>query len=107
MKKKTEDSPFEHDTWKRIQEDSEFASEFFDDLSERPIAVQFAILRRLQGLTQEKMAARLHRRQNYVSKLEKPGIDHLISHYEKAVKFLHGRLAIIPDGAQVTIKVTD
>ena len=103
MKKKNEKSPFERDTWKRIQEDPEFASEFFGDLSERPIAVQFAVLRRLKGLTQEKMAVRLRRKQNYISKLEKPGVDHRISHYEKAVRFLHGRLAIIPEGAHVVM----
>lgn len=101
MKRKIEVSPFEKDTWKRIQEDPEFASFFFEDLSERPISVQFATLRRLQGLSQEKVASRLHRRQNYISKLEKPGEDHLMSHYEKAVKFLHGRLAIIPDGIKL------
>ncbi|MCX5789926.1 MAG: helix-turn-helix transcriptional regulator [Elusimicrobia bacterium] len=101
MKKAAARSPFERDTWKRIQADSELAAEFFGDLSERPIAVQFAVLRRLRGMTQEKMASRLHRRQNYVSKLEQPGLDHLISHYARAVKFLHGRLAIIPDGAKL------
>ena len=104
MNKKIDSSPFERDTWKRIQEDSEFASEFFEDLSERPIAVQFAVFRKLRGLTQETMASRLHRRQNYVSKLEKPGLDHLVSHYEKAVKFLNGRLAIIPEGAHLIMR---
>ena len=104
MKNKAEISPLERDTWKRVQEDPEFASAFFEDLSERPIAVQFAILRRLKGLSQEKIASRLHRRQNYISKLERPGMDHLISHYEKAVKFLHGRLAIIPEGVKLVVE---
>ena len=104
MKRKNQISPFERDTWKRIQEDPEFASLFFEDLTERPIAVQFAALRRLQGLSQEKIASRLHRRQNYISKLEKPGKDHLISHYEQAVKSLHGRLAIIPDGVKLVVQ---
>ena len=103
MKQKNAASPFERDTWQRVQEDPKFASAFFEDLSERPIAVQFAILRRLRGLSQEKMASRLHRKQNYISKLEKAGADHLLSHYEKAVKLLHGKLAIIPQGAKVVL----
>lgn len=102
MKRKNEISPFEKDTWERIRKDSEFATLFFEDLSERPISVQFAILRRLRGLSQEKIASQLHRKQNYISKLEKVGEDHLISQYEKAVKLLHGRLAIIPEGVKLT-----
>lgn len=104
MLKKTESSPVERDTWKRIQEDPEFASAFFEDLSERPIPVQFAVLRRFRGYSQDKIASRLHRKQNYISKLEKPGLDHLVSHYEKAVKHLHGRLAIIPEGVKLVVE---
>jgi hypothetical protein len=103
MNRKKEVSPFEEDTWKRIQEDSEFASAFFEDLSERPITVQFATLRRLQGLSQEKVASKLHRRQNYISKLEKAGEDHLVSHYQEAVKHLHGRLAIVPERVKFVV----
>jgi hypothetical protein len=104
MKKRAGDSPFERDTWKRIREDAEFAAEFFADLSKRPIGVQFGVLRRLRGLTQERVASGLRRKQNYVSKLEKPGLDHLVSHYEKAARVLGGRLAIIPEGARLIMR---
>lgn len=45
--------------------------------------------------------AKLCVKQRYISKLEKPGSDHLLSKYERAARLLHGHLAIIPDGAKV------
>lgn len=103
MKRKNKISPFEKDTWERIRKDPKFASAFFEDLSERPISVQFAMLRRLRGLSQERIASRLHRKQNYISKLEKVGEDHLVSQYERAAKLLHGRLAIVPEEIKLSV----
>jgi hypothetical protein len=101
MRKKTEISPVDKDAAKWIKEDAGFAADYFEALAERPLPVQLATLRRLCGITQDKMAARLHVRQAYVSKLEKLGSDHLVSNYEKAARFLHGRLAIIPEGGKI------
>ncbi len=102
--KNTEISPIDRDVIKRIKEDSAFAEIYFEELSERPLSAQFAILRRLQGVTQEQAATKLHWKQAHVSKLEKEGSDHLISNYEKLARFLHGRLAIIPKGARIVME---
>lgn len=94
-------SPFDRDVIKRLKKDPEYAETYFEELAKAPLPLQLSILRRLKGVTQEKMADRLHVKQAYISKLEKPGSDHLFSSYEKAAKMLHGRLAIIPEGARV------
>ncbi|MBI4370837.1 MAG: helix-turn-helix transcriptional regulator, partial [Elusimicrobia bacterium] len=83
-------SPFDHDVVKRLKEDSEYAEAYFEELGKAPLPLQLAILRRLNGVTQEKLAAKLHVKQTYVSKLEKPGSDHLFSNYERAARLLHG-----------------
>ena len=101
MKNKNEVSSFDKDTLERIRKDRKFAAVFFEDLSERPMAVQLSVLRRIRGASQESMASKLRRNQNYISKLEKPGSDHLLSNYEKAAKILHGRIAIIPEGSKI------
>mgnify|MGYP001561038660 CR=1 FL=1 len=100
MKKNTI-SPFDRDVIKRLKEDPEYAEAYFEEMSKIPLPLQLAVLRRLNGVTQEKMAAKLHVKQAYISKLEKPGSDHLFSNYDKAARMLHGRLAIIPSGARV------
>ena len=106
MKKKNP-SPFEGDTRKRLQEDPEFAEAFFEELMERPLPVQLGILRRLVGISQAQLASRFKVTQAYLSKLEKEGSDHLISAYAKLAKLLHGRLAIIPEGARIVLpKIT-
>lgn len=102
--RKSDISPIDRDVMKRIKDDAEFAEAYYEELSERPISIQFAILRRLLGVTQEKLASMLRVKQSYVSKLEREGSDHLISNYEKAVSLLHGRLAIIPKGARVVVR---
>lgn len=102
--KNTGISPIDRNVMKRIKEDASFAEVYFGELSERPLSAQFAILRRLQGVTQEKVATKLRWKQAYVSKLEKEGSDHLISNYEKLAHFLHGRLAIIPKGARIVME---
>lgn len=101
MKRKSEVSPLDREVLKSIKQDPEYAASYFEELARIPLPLQLALLRRLYGVTQEKMAARLHVRQEYVSRLEKPGSDHLLSNYEKAVKSLNGRLAIIPANAKV------
>lgn len=100
MKKNTI-SPLDRDIVKRLKVDPEYAQSYFEEMAKVPLPLQLALLRRLNGFTQENMASRLHVKQAYISKLEKPGSDHLFSNYEKAARMLHGHLAIIPDGAKV------
>ncbi len=99
--KKKEASPFEKDTWKRLKEDPALAESFFEELIERPLAVQVSMLRRMRGISQIKLAAEMHITQSYLSKLEKEDSDHLIGIYEKLAKRLKGKLAIIPEGARI------
>lgn len=99
--KKDAVSPLDRDIVKRLKTDAKYAESYLEELAKIPLPLQLALLRRLKGVTQEKMAARLHVQQAYISKLEKPGSDHLFSNYEKAARMLHGRLAIIPEGAKV------
>lgn len=94
-------SPFDRDVGKRLREDPEYAEAYYAELAQAPLPLQLAIMRRLRGVTQEKMAAKLNVKQAYISKLEKSGSDHLVSTYERAARMLHGHLAIIPDGARV------
>ncbi len=94
-------SPFDRDVEKRLKKDTEYAAAYLEEVGKAPLPLQLAILRRLRGVTQEKLAARLRVRQGYISKLEKLGSDHLLSNYEKAARILHGRLAIIPEGARI------
>ena len=101
MNRKNKGSPFDQDVANWIKEDPEFAASYYEELAKTPVPLQLAILRRLRGVTQEKMAAKLHVRLAHVSKLEKPGRSHLLSNYEKAVKLLHGHLAIVPAGAKI------
>lgn len=100
MRKKST-SPFDRDVERRLRKDPEYAEAYLEELANAPLPLQLAILRRLRGVTQEKMATRLHVKQAYISKLEKPGSDHLLSNYQKAARILNGHLAIIPDGARV------
>ena len=94
-------SPFDRDVVSRLRKDPEYAEAYFEELAKAPLPLQLAILRRLHGLTQEKMAARLRVKQGYISKLEKAGSNHLLTNYERAARLLHGHLAIIPDGAKI------
>jgi DNA-binding XRE family transcriptional regulator len=99
--RKKQVSPFEKDTWKRVDADPEFAEAFFEELVERPLAVQVSMLRRMRGISQVQLAASLNVTQSFLSKLEKEGSDHLVSLYEKLAKLLKGRLAIIPKGSRI------
>ena len=76
-------SPFDRDLKQKLEKNPEFAEAYFEELSEETIPVQLALLRRLSGLSQESIAAKLHVRQSYVSRLEKKGSDHPIKHLSK------------------------
>ena len=102
--KKSESSPLHRDTTKRIQEDPEFAEAYIEALSESPINVQLAMLRRLRGLPQVKVASKLHAEQAFISRLEKSGSDHRVSIVSKAAKALHGRLVVLPEEARVVFR---
>ena len=69
--KKNKISPVDVDVLKRLKEDPEFSEIYFEELSERPLSLQFAILRRLLGFTQVKVASKLKVKQAFISKLEK------------------------------------
>ena len=99
--KKNAISPFDQDVVKHLKKDPEYAAAYLEELGKAPMSLQLAILRRIRGFTQEKMAATLHVKQAYISKLEKPGSDHLISNYARAARMLHGHLAIIPEGMKL------
>lgn len=99
--KKNAISPFDRDVEKRLKNDPEYAESYMEELAKAPLPLQLAILRRLRGVTQAKMAAKLHVKQAYISKLEKPGSDHLLSNYAKAARMLNGHLAIIPNDARL------
>ena len=94
-------SPLDRNVVNSLKSDPEYAEAYFEELAKAPLPLQLALVRRLQGVTQEKMAAKLHVKQSYISKLEKVGTDHRFSSYERAARLLHGRLAIIPEGAKV------
>lgn len=47
--KKKQQSPVDRDVMKRIRQDPKFAENYFEELSERPFAVQRSILKRMSG----------------------------------------------------------
>ena len=94
-------SLFDKHLLKRIKEDPAFAEAYFENLSELPLSAQFALLRRLYGITQEAIASKLRIRQGHVSKLERKGSNHHLSQYEKVAKVLRFRLAVLPEGARI------
>lgn len=98
---KNSSSPFERDTWKRVKDDRRFASAFLEELVERPLAVQVSMLRRLQGISQVDLAARMDITQSFLSKLEKEDSSHLVGLYEKLARLLNARLVMIPRGARI------
>ncbi|OGR86926.1 MAG: hypothetical protein A3A86_06570 [Elusimicrobia bacterium RIFCSPLOWO2_01_FULL_60_11] len=99
--KKNVIAPFDRDVVKHLKRDPEYAAAYLEELAKAPLPLQLAILRRIRGFTQEKMAAGLHVKQAYISKLEKLGSNHLVRNYEKAARMLHGRIAIIPEGMKL------
>ena len=101
MKKRT--SAVDIDIRKRIERDPEFAEAYFEELLDKPVAIQAALLRRLYGVSQVKLAERLHVKQAYISKLEQVGSDHLVGAYEKIAKALNGRFGFLPPGAKIVL----
>ena len=99
-------SPFDRDVIQHLKKDPEYAAAYLEELAKAPLPLQLAILRRIRGFTQEKMAANLHVKQAHISKLEKLGSDHLVSNYERAARMLHGHIAIIPEGMKLVADFT-
>lgn len=89
---------FDKDVRKTIESDPEYAMEYFEELSTRPLPVQLTLLRRFLGLTQEALAQALGLKQTHISRLENVDSNHLLSLYIRAAKKLGARLAIVPDG---------
>lgn len=87
---------FDPDVKAAILSDPEYAAEYFAELSTRPLPVQAALLRRLTGMTQEKLARGLGLRQTHVSRLEKEGSDHRLSLYRRVAEQLGARLVMVP-----------
>jgi hypothetical protein len=99
--KRKRSSPFEKDTIHRIFQDSAFAEVFLEELMGRPLAVQASFFRRLKGLTQKDLAEAMKINQGFLSRLENPQIDHLVSIYARYAKAIKARLAFLPEGARV------
>lgn len=87
---------FDKDVRSAIESDPEFAAEYFDELSRRPLPVQLALLRGFLGMTQEQLARSLGMKQTHISRLEDVDSGHLLSFYEKAAAKMGARLAIVP-----------
>ena len=100
--KRTATSPFDQDLVKRLKSDPEYAASYFEELAKVPLPLQLALLRRLRGVTQQKIAAQLHVRQGYISRLEKTKSNHLLSNYEKVARVLHSKIIAVPENAKVT-----
>lgn len=87
----------DRDVLEALRTDPAYASEYFDELSHRPLPVQVALLRRVLGLTQHELATAVGIRQTHVSRLEKAGSDHLMSLYERVAVKLGARIALLPE----------
>ena len=72
-----------------------------DALIQLPIPLQVSFIRQHCKIAQAKLAERLKIRQAYLSKLEKIGMDHLLSNYEKIAEAMGCRLAIVPRSARI------
>ncbi|MBI3564959.1 MAG: helix-turn-helix transcriptional regulator [Elusimicrobia bacterium] len=96
MKKRAE-TGLDADVMIALRDDPEYAAEYFEELSRRPLPVQVALLRRLLGMSQHELAVAMGMRQTHVSRLEKAGSDHLLSLYERAAVKLGARVALIPE----------
>lgn len=95
------DSPISRDIRESIKADPEYAQEFFEAISDEPLSIQIALIRRVSGISQEAVASRLHVKQTHVSRLEKNGSNHLLSTYEKMAKILHSKIVIVPEHFKV------
>ena len=85
----------------RLSKDPELRAVYLAELSTRPLPVQFVLLRRFMGWTQERLARELGLKQTHISRLEKPGSDHRAEHYARAAAKFGARLAFIPRGMKI------
>ncbi len=85
----------------RFKSDPGYRAAFMEELSTRPLPVQFVLLRRFMGWTQERLARELGLKQTHISRLEKPGSDHRAEHYARAAAKFGARLAFIPRGMKL------
>lgn len=100
MKKKN-DSPFDNDVRKKLESDPQYAAAYFEAIGDEPLPIQLALLRRTYGISQEKIAAKLHLKQAQISRLETKGTDHLLSTYEKVARLLGSRVMFVPKGVKL------
>ncbi len=77
------------------------SSSVLDALIELPLSSQLATLRKLKGISQEKMASDLKVKQGYLSRLENGLSDHRLSSYQKEAKYLGVRIIALPFGAKI------
>ena len=80
---------------KRLKTDKKYRKEYFEALADEPLAVQLALLRRLEGVTQKKLASKMRVKQSFLSRLESPEYDNLESQYEKMAKALNAKITIV------------
>ena len=95
------DSPFDKDVRDKLKHYPKYAQAYFEAISDEPLPIQIALLRRAYGISQEDIAAKLHLKQAHISRLEKKGSDHLISTYEKIARLLHSKILIVPEHTKV------
>lgn len=93
--KRTNDSPFDNDVRRKLETDPEYAAAYFEAISDEPLPIQMALLRRAYGISQERIASKLHMKQAQVSRLERKGSDHLLSTYQKVAGLLGSRIMIV------------
>ena len=91
----------EKDLAARMKAHPEYATAFLDELSTRPLPLQFVVLRRIMGWTQERLAKELGLKQTHISRLEKVGSSHRAELYSRAAAKFGARLAFIPAGMRL------
>lgn len=91
----------EKDLIARLKDYPEYAAVFLEEVSTRPLQIQFYILRRLMGWTQERLARELGLKQTHISRLEKVGSNHRAELYSRAAAKFGARLAFIPAGMKI------
>ncbi|MBI2071040.1 MAG: helix-turn-helix transcriptional regulator [Elusimicrobia bacterium] len=104
MKRKKQENQFDPDVRKAIESDPEYAAEYFEELMQRPLPVQIALLRKYLGMTQEQLAKALHLKQTHISRLENVDSDHLLSLYKRAAEKMGAHLAVVPENMTLVSK---
>jgi len=98
---KRNNSPFDNDVRRKLETDPEYATAYFEAISDEPLSVQIALLRRAYGISQEKIASKLHLKQAQISRLEQKGSDHLLSTYQKVAGLLGSKIMLVPKTAKL------